>query len=67
MEVTAEEVTYSLRNGGGSARLDLLHHGKEVTITQVKPIVLAIPPAPPAGPAPTQPAGRAPVRRATGF
>ena len=30
VEVTADEVTYSLRNGGGSARLDLLHHGKEV-------------------------------------
>ena len=66
VEVTAEEVTYSLRNGGGSARLDLLHHGKEVTITQVKPVVLPIPPALPTGAAPTQPAGRAPVRRATG-
>nr|BFE77063.1 hypothetical protein GCM10020092_103640 [Actinoplanes digitatis] len=66
VEVTADEVTYSLRNGGGSARLDLLHHGKEVTITQVKPVVLAIPPAPPTGPQPNQPFGRAPVRRATG-
>ena len=66
VEVTAEEVTYSLRNGGGSARLDLLHHGKEVTITQVKPVVLPIPPALPVGPVPTQPPGRAPVRRATG-
>ena len=66
VEVTADEVTYSLRNGGGSARLDLLHHGKEVTITQVKPVVLPIPAASPTGPAPVQPAGRAPVRRATG-
>jgi alpha,alpha-trehalose phosphorylase len=65
VDVTKDEVTYSLRNGGGSARLDLLHHGKEVTVTQVKPVVLEIPPQPPTGPSPQQPAGRAPVRRAT--
>jgi alpha,alpha-trehalose phosphorylase len=65
VNVTADEVTYSLRNGGGSARLDLMHHGKETTVTQVKPVVMPIPPAMPVGPAPEQPAGRAPVRRAT--
>ncbi|WP_305787645.1 glycoside hydrolase family 65 protein [Symbioplanes lichenis] len=64
VEVSADEVTYSLRNGGGSATLDLTHHGKEITVTQVKPVVVPIPPAPPTGPAPVQPAGRAPVRRA---
>ncbi|WIM96877.1 glycoside hydrolase family 65 protein [Actinoplanes oblitus] len=65
VNVTAEEVTYSLRNGGGSARLTLLHHGKEIEVTQVRPVTMAIPSAGPAGPAPAQPAGRAPVRRAT--
>jgi alpha,alpha-trehalose phosphorylase len=65
VNVTPEEVTYSLRNGGGSARLVLVHHGKEVEVTQVKPVAVPIPPALPVGPAPTQPAGRAPVRRAT--
>jgi alpha,alpha-trehalose phosphorylase len=65
VDVTAAEVTYSLRNGGGSARLVLVHHGKEVEVTQVKPVTVPIPPALPVGPAPTQPAGRAPVRRAT--
>ena len=64
VNVTADEVTYSLRNGGGSARLVLLHHGKEVEVTQVKPVTMPIPPAMPADPPPTQPAGRAPVRRA---
>jgi len=64
VNVTADEVTYSLRNGGGSARLVLMHHGKEVEVTQVKPVSVPIPPAGPVGPAPTQPAGRAPVRRA---
>ena len=64
VNVTADEVTYSLRNGGGSARLVLLHHGKEVEVTQVKPVSVPIPPAGPVGPPPTQPAGRAPVRRA---
>jgi alpha,alpha-trehalose phosphorylase len=65
VNVTAEEVTYSLRNGGGSARLVLTHHGKEVEVTQVKPVTVPIPAPLPVGPAPTQPAGRAPVRRAT--
>ncbi len=65
VNVTAGEVTYSLRNGGGSARLTIVHHGKEVEVTQVRPVTLAIPPAAPVGPAPLQPAGRAPVRRAT--
>ncbi len=64
VDVSAEAVTYSLRNGGGSARLNLLHHGKELEVTQVKPLTVPIPPAVPVGPAPTQPAGRAPVRRA---
>ena len=64
VNVTADDVTYSLRNGGGSARLVLLHHGKEVEVTQVKPVSVPIPPAGPVGPPPTQPAGRAPVRRA---
>ncbi|HET6480135.1 MAG TPA: glycoside hydrolase family 65 protein [Actinoplanes sp.] len=65
VNVTADDVTYSLRNGGGSARLVISHHGKEVEVTQVKPVVMPIPPAHPVGPAPTQPAGRAPVRRLT--
>ena len=64
MEVTADEVVYSLRNGGGSARLVLMHHGKDVEVTQVKPVTVPIPPAGPVGPSPSQPAGRAPVRRA---
>ena len=63
VDVTRDEVTYSLRNGGGSARLEFVHHGKETEVTQVKPVVMPIPPAPQVGPAPTQPAGRAPVRR----
>ncbi|GIE98335.1 glycoside hydrolase family 65 protein [Paractinoplanes rishiriensis] len=63
VNVTADEVTYSLRNGGGSARLVVIHHGKEVEVTQVKPVAVPIPPPPPVGPPPTQPAGRAPVRR----
>ena len=63
VDVTGDEVTYSLRNGGGSARLTLVHHGKEIEVTQVKPVTMPIPPAMPAGPQPTQPAGRAPRRR----
>jgi alpha,alpha-trehalose phosphorylase len=65
VNVSADEVTYSLRNGGGAARLTLIHHGKEIEVTQVKPVSVPIPVAAPVGPAPTQPHGRAPVRRAT--
>ena len=65
VDVAADEVTYSLRNGGGSARLELVHPGTPVTVTLDKPVVLPIPRAPPAGSAPTQPHGRAPVRRNT--
>ena len=65
VQVTANEVTYSLRNGGGSARLVLVHHGKEIEVTQVKPVIVPIPAATHVGPSPVQPAGRAPVRRAT--
>ena len=64
VDVTDDEVTYSLRNGGGSARLQLVHHGKEIEVTQVKPVTMPIPPAMPTGPAPEQPAGRTPFRRA---
>jgi alpha,alpha-trehalose phosphorylase len=64
VNVTDDEVTYSLRNGGGSARLQLVHHGKEIEVTQVKPVTMPIPPAIATGPAPEQPAGRTPYRRA---
>ncbi|HWS34181.1 MAG TPA: glycoside hydrolase family 65 protein [Actinoplanes sp.] len=64
VSVTADEVTYSLRNGGGQARLTLQHHGKEIEVTQVRPVTVPIPASVPAGPAPSQPHGRAPVRRA---
>jgi alpha,alpha-trehalose phosphorylase len=65
VNITPDEVTYSLRNGGGAAKLTLLHHGKELEVTQVRPVTVPIPPAPPVGPSPVQPHGRAPVRRAT--
>ena len=64
MKPFGRSLTYSLRNGGGSARLQLMHHGKEIEVTQVKPVVMPIPEAMPPGPSPVQPAGRAPVRRA---
>jgi alpha,alpha-trehalose phosphorylase len=64
VNVTSDEVTYSLRNGGGSARLTVIHHGKEVEVTQVKPVTVPNPPPPPVGPPPVQPTGRAPARRA---
>jgi alpha,alpha-trehalose phosphorylase len=56
---TKAEATYSVLDG---ARLDLVHHGIPFTVSAEEPVTLAIPPAPDR-PAPTQPPGRAPVRR----
>ncbi|GAA4437842.1 glycoside hydrolase family 65 protein [Phytohabitans houttuyneae] len=61
--VQPHEVTYSLRNGGDGAKLDLLHHGEHVTVTSDSPLTLPIPALSPVGPPPRQPFGRAPARR----
>ncbi|WP_406634700.1 glycoside hydrolase family 65 protein [Amycolatopsis sp. WGS_07] len=50
--------TYQVLNG---PPLDLIHHGERFTVTE-EPVELPIPKLDP-GPAPTQPLGRAPVRR----
>ncbi|MEV0730428.1 glycoside hydrolase family 65 protein [Polymorphospora sp. NPDC050346] len=63
VDVRPHEVTYALRDGDDDTRLELRHHGEEVTVTCDDPVTLPIPPAPPAGPAPRQPPGRAPARR----
>jgi alpha,alpha-trehalose phosphorylase len=66
VSVRPEEVTYYLREGDheDGSGLDLMHHGEPVTVTIGKPVTRPVPEAPPAGPEPKQPAGRAPVRRA---
>jgi alpha,alpha-trehalose phosphorylase len=58
---TKAKATYSVLDG---APLDLAHHGTPFTVSAEEPVTLAIPPAPDR-PAPTQPPGRAPVRRTT--
>ncbi|HEX6968118.1 MAG TPA: glycoside hydrolase family 65 protein [Micromonosporaceae bacterium] len=63
VDVRPEEVTYSLRDGDVSGRVLLRHHGETVTVAAGQPVTLPIPPAPPAGPQPSQPAGRTPPRR----
>ena len=57
--VTPEEATYTLEDG---APIDIVHYGQSVTISVGEPAVYPIPRLEP-GPAPTQPAGRAPMRR----
>jgi alpha,alpha-trehalose phosphorylase len=54
-----EQAEYSLIDG---APLEILHHGELVTVESGRALRRAIPPAPEREP-PTQPAGRAPVRR----
>ncbi|MEV0397449.1 glycoside hydrolase family 65 protein [Polymorphospora rubra] len=63
VDVRPHEVTYSLRDGDDDTRLELRHHGEEVTVTCDDPVTRPVPPAPPAGPTPRQPPGRAPARR----
>ncbi|MFB6392923.1 glycoside hydrolase family 65 protein [Polymorphospora lycopeni] len=63
VDVRPHEVTYALRDGDDDTRLELRHHGEEVTVTCDDPVTLPIPAAPPAGPPPRQPPGRAPARR----
>jgi len=59
IETTATEARYQLRSG---EPIELTHHGERLTVSTAAPVVRPIPPAP-VHPTPTQPPGRAPVRR----
>ena len=60
VEVDKERATYSLRRG---PRLEVVHHGESVTVTEGETAVRPIPPRV-WREAPSQPPGRAPARRA---
>ena len=59
VSVVPDEVTYSLRQGSA---LEIVHHGTTVTVKPDAPLKLPIP-APVDRETPTQPRGRAPMRR----
>jgi alpha,alpha-trehalose phosphorylase len=59
VEVDRKQATYRLLTG---EPLELKHHGQPVTVTSDHPLKCPIPP-PPSLETPTQPPGRAPVRR----
>jgi alpha,alpha-trehalose phosphorylase len=59
VEVDQQRVRYTLLQG---ASLDVSHHGATVTLVSDEPVTQTIP-KPPSRRAPTQPPGRAPVRR----
>jgi alpha,alpha-trehalose phosphorylase len=61
VEVTPAQATYELLDG---PPLELAHHGEVVTVTADESLTLGLPPIPHLT-APTQPPGRAPVRRGT--
>ncbi|HLU43788.1 MAG TPA: glycoside hydrolase family 65 protein [Natronosporangium sp.] len=65
VSVRPTEVTYFLREGDheDGSRLELIHHGEPITVEVGTPVTVPIPEAPPAGPEPEQPPGRAPIRR----
>jgi alpha,alpha-trehalose phosphorylase len=60
VEATKTGATYTLLDG---EPLEFTHHGQPMTVSVGIPAAEVIPPAPAPGPAPTQPAGRAPARR----
>ena len=59
VEVTPAQATYELLDG---PPLELAHHGELITVTADEPVTLGLPPVSHRA-APTQPPGRAPVRR----
>jgi len=61
--VHQHQATYSLRNGHNDAKIELLHHGQEVTVSTAGPVTLPIPKLKPLTERPQQPPGRAPHRR----
>jgi len=61
--VSPEAATYTLRDGGADAQLELTHHGELVVVRVGEPVSRPIPPPPPVGPPPRQPPHRAPLRR----
>jgi alpha,alpha-trehalose phosphorylase len=65
LRVTAwpHETTYALRDSEDGATMPLRHHGEDVTVTTKEPLTLPNPPVRPLTPPPTQPPGRAPLRR----
>jgi alpha,alpha-trehalose phosphorylase len=58
VEITRTAATYTL---AGDKPLQILHHGQPVTVPAGGPLTRPIPDSQPAGPRPTQPAGRAPT------
>ena len=62
IEVEPTQATYTLLTGEA---LDIYHHGQPITVTADQPVQWAIPTGNPLEP-PTQPRGRAPLRRRAG-
>ncbi|MFG1609757.1 glycoside hydrolase family 65 protein [Actinoplanes sp. NPDC049265] len=63
--VRPHEATYELCSPG-AAELECRHHGERLLVTGAGPVTRPIPALVAPGPAPVQPAGRAPRRRETG-
>jgi alpha,alpha-trehalose phosphorylase len=62
VDVTAAEVTYSLRDGGDGSVV-LRHAGSELTVSVKAPVTIALQPRTPLLPRPSQPAGCEPAPR----
>jgi alpha,alpha-trehalose phosphorylase len=63
VSVSPEEATYTLRDEPDDGALELTHHGEVIVVRVGQPVTRPIPPPPAVGPVPSQPPGRAPLRR----
>jgi len=57
------EAVYTLRDGPGDAKLELVHHGEPLVVTTEAPVTRSIPPIVPQTGEPAQPPGRRPAHR----
>jgi trehalose/maltose hydrolase-like predicted phosphorylase len=62
VDVDHASVTYAVRDGS-DARLTLRHAGEQMVVTADRPLAVPLGRRTPSSPPPTQPVGRAPVRR----
>ena len=61
VDITAEEVTYTMRDHDST--VELVHAGEPLTVTTGSPVTRPVTPVEPLLPRPVQPPGRAPVHR----
>jgi alpha,alpha-trehalose phosphorylase len=60
VQIDDARTRYLLRSDNPNATLELVHHGRPLTLRPDQPVTEPVPPLPSVGDPPQQPAGRAP-------